>query len=167
LTPLIFPYLLFAEAEFQAITSAQGGLSTYHEFSDHSHREPTAGRAEKFVVKNVQWVPIQKFGLDNTHIRVESKVRIYKFCVRPISYYISRSKALLRTAAMKTQLANLGKTLRDRIRYFIWKWVMQYWRHCQCKPPLYIKKHEDKYFNRERSGIFICQHRKKPISALP
>jgi hypothetical protein len=107
LTPLICPYHIIAESEFQAITSVEGGLSTYYDFSDHSNREPTAGRAENFVVKNVQWVPTQKFDRHNKHIRVESKVRIYKICVRLILKYISRSKELLRTAAMKTLLAIL------------------------------------------------------------
>ena len=56
-------------------------------------------------------------------MRTESKVRIYKTCVRPILTYgiearadTVRTKSMLRTTEMKTLRAIAGKTLRDRVR---------------------------------------------------
>ena len=60
---------------------------------------------------------------NNKHMSIESKVRIYKTCVRPILTYgietradTNKTKRMLRTAEMKTLRSIAGKTLRDRVR---------------------------------------------------
>lgn len=59
----------------------------------------------------------------NRDMRTDSKVRIYKTCVRPILTYgiesradTVKTKSMLRTTEMKTLRAIAGKTLRDRVR---------------------------------------------------
>jgi hypothetical protein len=54
---------------------------------------------------------------------VESKVRIYKMCIRPILTYVaetraetSKTKRILKTAEMRTLRAARGISLKDRIR---------------------------------------------------
>ena len=66
-------------------------------------------------LKNMIW--------KNKHMNIQSKVRIYKTCVRPIMTYgiesradTVRTKSLLRTSEMKILRNITGKTLRDRIR---------------------------------------------------
>lgn len=58
----------------------------------------------------------------NKDMRTESKVRIYKSCVRPVLTYAietrgetAETKRMLRTTEMKTLRTIAGKTLRDRI----------------------------------------------------
>uniref|UniRef100_A0AAR5Q8Q0 Endonuclease/exonuclease/phosphatase domain-containing protein n=1 Tax=Dendroctonus ponderosae TaxID=77166 RepID=A0AAR5Q8Q0_DENPD len=60
---------------------------------------------------------------NNKHMNIDSKVRIYKTCVRPILTYgietradTNKTKCMLRTAEMKTLRSIAGKTLRDRVR---------------------------------------------------
>ena len=59
----------------------------------------------------------------NKYMNTQSKVRIYKTCVRPIMTYAIetradsvRTKSLLRTSEMKVLRNISGKTLRDRVR---------------------------------------------------
>ena len=66
-------------------------------------------------LRNVIW--------NNKHVRIQSKVRIYKTCIRPVMTYgietradTTRTKNLLRTTEMKTLRAIAGVSLRDRIR---------------------------------------------------
>lgn len=60
---------------------------------------------------------------NNKHMSIESKVRVYKTCVRPILTYgietradTNKTKCMLRTAEMKTLRSIAGKTIRDRVR---------------------------------------------------
>jgi endonuclease/exonuclease/phosphatase family metal-dependent hydrolase len=59
----------------------------------------------------------------NKHMKMESKIRIYKTCVRPILTYgiesradTTKTKSLLRVSEMKTLRTICGVTLRDRVR---------------------------------------------------
>ena len=59
----------------------------------------------------------------NKHISIDSKVRIYKTCVRLIMTYAVETRAetritkrLLRTTEIKTLRQIIGCTLRDRVR---------------------------------------------------
>lgn len=59
----------------------------------------------------------------NKYMRIDSKVKIYKTCVRPIMTYgieareeTTKTKSMLRVTEMKTLRSILGKTRRDRVR---------------------------------------------------
>ncbi|XP_060534516.1 uncharacterized protein LOC132706935 [Cylas formicarius] len=59
----------------------------------------------------------------NPYMRKDSKIRIYKTCIRPIMTYgtevredTNKMKQMLRVAEMKTLRTILGKTRRDRVR---------------------------------------------------
>lgn len=59
----------------------------------------------------------------NKYMRIDSKVKIYKTCVRPIMTYgievreeTTKTKSMLRVAEMKILRSILGKTRRDRVR---------------------------------------------------
>jgi hypothetical protein len=55
----------------------------------------------------------------NAHMSTESKIRIYKTCMRPILIYTaetSKTKQLLWSAEMRVLRSIKGVTLRDRIR---------------------------------------------------
>lgn len=61
--------------------------------------------------------------LRNEFLNIDSKVRIYKSCIRPIMTYAvetradtSKTKHLLRKTEMRVLRTITGKTLRDRIR---------------------------------------------------
>ncbi|XP_019757717.1 uncharacterized protein LOC109536077 [Dendroctonus ponderosae] len=60
---------------------------------------------------------------NNKHMSIDSKVRIYKTCVRPILIYgietradTNKTKCMLRTAEMNTLRSIAEKALRDRVR---------------------------------------------------
>ena len=59
----------------------------------------------------------------NPYMRTDSKIRIYKTCIRPIMTYgievredTHKTKQMLRVAEMKTLRTIVGKTRRDRVR---------------------------------------------------
>lgn len=59
----------------------------------------------------------------NPYMRKDSKIRIYKTCIRPIMTYgtevredTNKTKQMLRVAEMKTLRTIVGKTRRDRVR---------------------------------------------------
>lgn len=88
--------------------------------SGHDPVKELRGQINKALVmsgclRDVAW--------NNKYMRRDSKVRIYKTCVRPIMTYgietradTTRTKTLLRTAEMKTLRVIAGKTLRDHER---------------------------------------------------
>ncbi|XP_060530090.1 uncharacterized protein LOC132704215 [Cylas formicarius] len=59
----------------------------------------------------------------NPYMRKDSKIRIYKTCIRPIMTYgtevredTNKTKQMLRVAEIKTLRTIVGKTRRDRVR---------------------------------------------------
>ncbi|XP_056637705.1 uncharacterized protein LOC130445842 [Diorhabda sublineata] len=59
----------------------------------------------------------------NPYMRIDSKIRIYKTCIRPIMTYgtdvredTNKTKQMLRVAEMKTLRTIVGKTQRNRVR---------------------------------------------------
>jgi len=90
-------------------------LSSYHDQVKDRRSQINKASAMSGCLRQIIWA--------NEYMRKDSKVRIYKNCIRPIITYgietreeTNKPKRLLRVAEMKTLRTIMGKTRIDRIR---------------------------------------------------
>jgi len=90
-------------------------LSSYHDPVKDLRRQINKVSAMSGCLRQIIWA--------NEYMRRDSKVRIYKTCIRPIMTYgietreeSNETKRMLRVAEMKTLRTIMGKTRIDRIR---------------------------------------------------
>ena len=90
-------------------------MSHYHDPEKDLRSQINRATAMSGCLRQIVWT--------NPFMRTDSKIKIYKTCIRPIMTYgieireeTNKTKSMLRVAEMKNLRTIMGKTRRDRIR---------------------------------------------------